>query len=66
MDQFNDIEPRIESMEKLGNELEDIHDKIEVKFRQNQRLKKNFENSAQKKNEKRVPNNMLIFFEKLD
>lgn len=33
MDQFNDIEPRIESMEKLGNELEDIHDKIEVKFR---------------------------------
>lgn len=66
MDQFNDIEPRIESIEKLGNELEDIHDKIEVKFRQNQRLKKNFENSAQKKNEKRVPKNMLIFFEKLD
>lgn len=40
MDQFNDIEPRIESIEKLGNELEDIYDKIEVKFRQNQRLKK--------------------------
>lgn len=40
MDQFNDIEPRIESIEKLGDELEDIHDKIEVKFRQNQRLKK--------------------------
>ena len=37
MGQFNDIEQRIESMEKLCDELEDIHDEIEVKIKLNQR-----------------------------
>ena len=37
MGQFNDIEQRIEEMEKLCDELEDIHDEIEVRIKLNQK-----------------------------
>lgn len=37
MGQFNDIEQRIEEMEKLCDELEDIHDEIEVNIKLNRK-----------------------------